>query len=98
MSELDRNGYAPSILHDSKNCYLCHTELDLVRHEVFEGRGRRDKCKRLGLWLTLCPSCHAWIHNTPREIGLKQVAQRAAMNTYHWNTQDFIREFGRNYL
>lgn len=98
MSKLDSNGYAPSVIHDDGTCMLCGTTLDLIRHEVFEGFGRREKCKKLGLWVSLCPACHAWIHDTPREIGLKQVAQRRAMQLFDWTTNDFIKEFGRNYL
>ena len=31
-------------------------------------------------------------------LRLKQEAQRRAMEAYGWSTEDFIREFGKNYL
>lgn len=107
--KLDRNGYAPSIMQqDESCCFLCKCEAgygfnELQRHEAFGG-ALREKSKRLGLW--------CWLHgNTCHENGpqavhqnaqsaryVKACAQRAAMDTYGWSVEDFIREFGRNYL
>ena len=105
---LDRNGYAPSILQMDRGgpyCYLClrNGSADpLNRHEVFGG-AYRQKSKRLGLWVYLChESCHQGpngVHRNPKLAhDLKQAAQRAAMEFYGWNVEDFIREFGKNYL
>ena len=41
-AELDRNGYAPSILNRNviRSCHLClKSTADLQRHEVFHGAG-----------------------------------------------------------
>lgn len=102
---LDRNGYAPSILQEDTDCcyicYGCHQKLD--RHEVFFGP-YRDKSKRLGLWVTLCHHQHhidgpRAVHQSREvDLALKRNAQKAVMDAYGWNTTDFIREFGRNYL
>lgn len=102
---LDENGYSPSILQDDENaCFICSgcgEKLD--RHEVFFGSDR-GKSKRLGLWVTLCHDQHhisgknsvhqCWKTN----LALKRFAQKAAMEKYGWSVDDFIREFGRNYL
>lgn len=106
---MDKNGYAPSIMQDTvfePFCYLCGANgaLDkLDRHEIFGGP-YRDKSKRLGLWVLLCHNdCHifgpmAAHNNASTALRLKQEAQRRVMEAYGWSTEDFIREFGKNYL
>lgn len=100
MGNLDRNGYAPSIMQtDQIRCFRCMTQTGkLDRHEVF-GAANRQKSKRLGLWVVLCRSCHSAAHDD-RVVwtALKQGGQLAAMKTYHWSREDFIKEIGRNYL
>ena len=105
---LDKNGYAPSIVQEEadKSCYLCYANgaVDpLNRHEVFGG-AYREKSKRFGLWISLCHDrCHQNGRNSVHQNHLtaelvKRDAQRAAMKTYGWSREDFIREFGKNYL
>lgn len=106
---MDKNGYAPSIMQDTvfePICYLCGANgaLDkLDRHEIFGGP-YREKSKRLGLWVLLCHNdCHifgplAAHNNASTALRLKQEAQRRAMEAYGWSTEDFIREFGKNYV
>ena len=104
---LDGAGYAPSIMQfDPCSCYKCGSNgsVDkLDRHEVFSGPYRK-KSKQLGLWVMLCHwKCHIFgeyaIHANQKEREeLERAGQRAAMAYYHWTTEDFIREFGRNYL
>ena len=84
----DRNGYAKSIIEQEENeCFLCHKQtLDLVRHEVFFGPNRA-KSKALGLWVTLCQTCHTLgpmaVHNNADvNLKLKQEAQAVAMEHY----------------
>lgn len=100
--KLDRNGYAPSIIQqDTEHCFKCgRCDEKLDRHEPFNG-AYRAKSKRLGMWVTLCSSrCHhggAHKHfQTARE--LKQAAQTAAMREYGWGVEEFIEEFGKNWL
>jgi hypothetical protein len=59
-AELDRNGYAPSIVQaDTSKCFLCQRSgVKLDRHEIF-GNAMRSKSKRMGLWVSLCHTpCH----------------------------------------
>ena len=101
-----RSEYSPSILQSEEDqvwcfrCGRCNEKLD--RHEVFGGPFR-DKSKAFGLWVTLCHStCHEGrygVHGDPEEARrLKRKAQRVAMRVYGWTTDDFIREFGKNWL
>ena len=96
---LDKNGYSESIVPKrfSSGCCLCGKGGDLARHEVFPGP-YRQKSKRFGLWVQLCPACHTRVHGNRADAeALKQSAQRAAMYWYGWNTEEFIKEFGKNY-
>lgn len=107
-AELDRNGYAPSIVQEDADecCAICYAnggKDPLNRHEIFGG-AYRQKSKRLGLWVSLCHDrCH---QNGPNSVhqnaeanrALKVRGQRAAMEKYGWRKEDFIREFGKNYL
>ena len=100
--KLDSNGYAPSIVQENTEvCYICkRCDHKLDRHEPFHGP-YRDKSKALGLWVALChESCHLGkAHNEFQIIkDLKQDTQEAAMERYGWDTETFIREFGKNWL
>lgn len=100
---LDQNGYAVSIMPnpyrpDRIGCYFCGFGGDLARHEVFPGP-YRQKSKKYGLWVNLCPACHEKMHENGEDtVLLKKRAQLAATNWYGWTSEDFIREFGKNWL
>ena len=104
---LDRNGYAPSIIpgHDEYRCKLCGrngTADPLNRHEVFGG-AYRDKSKRLGLWVHLCHDrCHqgrSGVHSDAEKANkLKAEAQFNTMIEYGLTVEEFLLEFGRNYI
>ena len=93
------NGYINSIVQKTQECYLCHKQGLLCRHEPLDGIGRRSKSKSLGLWVWLCPDCHTDSHRI-RSIQdqLRADCQKAAMREYGWSTQRFIDEFNKNYL
>lgn len=100
---LDSNGYSPSLMNRTDySCYVCRQEGILARHEPIGGPFRQ-KSKRLGLWVSICPACHKLAHGAgilahATALQLKQDAQRVAMDEYGWSKEDFIREFGKNYL
>lgn len=102
--ELDRNGYAPSIVPADGECFICKKTGNiyprLQRHEIFHGSLYRGRSKALGLWVNLCPECHYLLHNREPWMDkmLKHVGQRQAMETYGWSIEDFRRHFGKNYL
>ena len=101
--ELDKNGYAPSIMQsDIERCYLCgRSDRKLDRHEPFNGVANRQKSKELGMWVTLCHHpCHLDnVHKYAQEaFKLKREAQLSAMRKYGWDTKRFIIEFGKNWL
>ena len=101
-AELDRNGYAPSILKRNavKSCHVCLRNMGVLqRHEVFHG-SNRSKSKEYGLWIEVCHICHYRIHNGDGKMDryLKEDAQRAAMEYYGWSLEEWIKRFGKNYI
>jgi hypothetical protein len=73
------------------------------RHEVFFGSANRQKSIKLGLVVFLTPEMHNMsdygVHfNKAFDLELKQIGQKAAMQTYGWSIDEFIKQFGRNYL
>ena len=101
-NQLDGNGSAPSIIihpfNSDRECHVCGVGGDLARHEVFPGP-YRQKSKKYGLWVNLCPACHTMAHSSREEAAvLKRRAQKAAMEAYGWSTAEFRKRFGKNYL
>lgn len=94
---------AKSILQDEKQCLVCLTEQNLHCHHVFEGSGRRKIADKYGLTVYLCARHHNMsnegVHNNRKlDLKIKEWAQEKAMKHYGWDTTEFIRMFGRNYL
>ena len=93
---MDRNGYNKSIMATTAGeCYLCHRQCDTARHEVFGGCGTRTLSKRYGLWVNLCPRCHAEVHADPegeKAVTLDTDAREAFMAEGH-SEAEFIRIF-----
>ena len=79
------------------------TPLYCHRHEVVFGNGRRQKCIKDGLVVFLTPEMHnasnRGVHfNREFDLYLKRIAQQAWMAYYGKTAEDFIREYGRNYI
>lgn len=74
----------------------------LHRHEVFYGANRQKSIKD-GLVVFLPPAMHNMsdngVHfNREFDIHLKQIGQKAWMDYYGKTVEDFIKEYGKNYL
>lgn len=89
-----------------KKCWLCGRQGGsdpLDRHHIFNGPFRK-KSEKYGLVVWLCHhDCHIFgneaVHkNAHTMLMVKQYGQRKAMEENGWTIEDFIREFGRNYL
>lgn len=89
-----------------KRCWLCGRDGSwepLDRHHIFGGTYRK-KSEKYGLVVYLCHrTCHIFgkkaAHNCAETmLDLKQYGQKKAMQEQGWTTEDFIREFGKNYL
>ena len=97
--DLDRNGYAPSIMPHSEGCDICcRRDRPLQRHEAFGG-AFRARSKALGCWLWVCDACHMKMHQKDAQLryNVKQLVQLQAMAHYGWTVEEFRTLFGRNY-
>lgn len=93
-------------MNGNRQCFLCGrngSEDPLDRHHCFGGALKR-KSEKYGLLVDLCHhDCHIFgaeaVHNNKENrLRVQRWAQRKAMREQGWNTDDFIREFGQNYL
>ena len=96
----DRNGYNESIMAtEAGRCYVCRTETETVRHEVYYGTKNRKISKINGFWLDVCPTCHRRIHDVPGKGFDKLLKQKCQKNYEAFGTRDgFRRLVGRSYL
>lgn len=98
---------ATEIKPKDQHCFLCgangqHEHLD--RHHIFNGVGLRAKSEKYGLVVYLCHiTCHIYgeeaVHNNQAIDNIvKQHGQLKVMDEQGWDTERFIKEFGKNYL
>ena len=89
-----------------RECWLCGANGyadPLDRHHIFGGPNRK-KSEKLGLVVYLCHhDCHIFgpmaAHNNKDTMQkLHEYGQAKAMEENGWDTERFIKEFGRNYL
>ena len=85
-----------------RQCFLCNRTSRLERHHIFGG-ALRKKSELLGLVVDLCHECHNeppfGVHHCKETMRyLHRFGQKLAMYQNNWTKQDFIREFGKNYL
>lgn len=91
-----------SIMNTKKGtCYICGNNRGYELHHIF-GASNRKKSDKYGLTVYLCHNCHNeppnGVHfNAKIAKRLKAEAQRVAMESYKWDCQKFIEEFGKNY-
>ena len=96
-----RTKEAPSIMQDRKECYLTGATHNLHRHEVFFGRGQRQKALEWGCWVYLRGDWHnqsnKGVHfNKELDDRLKQEIQKRFMELYGF--EKFVEVFGKNYV
>lgn len=73
------------------------------RHEIFYGTANRKKSIEDGLVIFLTPTMHNMssqgIHfNRNFDLYAKREGERAWLTYYHKSIDDFIKEYGKNYL
>ena len=87
-------------------CFLCGrngSQDRLEVHHIFPG-ALRKKSDKYGLVVLLCGErCHRTGKFSAHRcrataLQLKKYGQKKVMEEQGWTTEDFIREFGRNYL
>lgn len=85
---------------DMEHCYFTRSDM-VERHHIYPGFNRK-KCEKYGYVIPLRPDLHpngAQAGSTWKEID--DYLRRACQKDYeknHGSREDFIKEFGRNYL
>ena len=91
-----------SIISNERECFICHTPINLHKHHVYEGSGRRNKSEQYGCWCYLCARHHNMsdegVHmNREFDLKLKALCQALWMEHYQKDKEEFIKVFGKNY-
>lgn len=93
-------------MYTGRSCWLCGrngTAEPLDKHHIFGGAYRK-KSEKYGLTVYLCHgSCHIFgekaVHSCRETMDeLHRYGKKMAMERMGWTKEDFMREFGRNYL
>lgn len=90
------------IVDNFDRCLKCKSYLNIHKHEIFFGRGKRELSIKYGLVVPLCQRHHQGtdgVHGKnghKLDIELKKLGQRAF--EYHYPDLDFLSIFHRNYL
>lgn len=90
------------VMPANQNYSIVRTPIYCHRHEVFFAANRQKSIKD-GLVVFLRPEMHnasnQGVHyNREFDLCLKRIGQQAWMDYYGKSTEDFIKEYGRNYL
>lgn len=91
-----------SILSNERECFVCKTPLNLHKHHIYEGGGRRAISEKYGCWVYLCAKHHNMsdegVHfNKKLDLSLKKKCQRRWESMCR-SREDFIKTFWRSYL
>ena len=84
-------------------CFLCGKYGQVEEHHAFPG-ALRDKSDKYGLTVNLCAlECHREgkkaVHKCKESrLKVQKYCQKKAMREQNWTVDEFIWEFGRNYL
>lgn len=91
----------PSILQDTKECYITGATDNLHVHHIFYGTANRKISDREGFWVRLRADWHNMegygVHfNSDLDRRLKEECQRTYELTH--SREEFMQLIGRNYL
>ena len=83
-------------------CFGCGVYDTVEKHHIFQG-ALRKKADKLKLTVYLCPYCHQYASDSAHKsyearVRLRKYGQAKAMREQGWSVEDFVREFGKNYL
>jgi hypothetical protein len=83
-------------------CFICGKQRFLEEHHIF-GASNRKKSTQYGLTVQLCVECHragrsAAHLNSDTMLYLHRYGQEKWQAEQGKTAEDFIREFGKNYL
>lgn len=91
-----------SLISDNRVCWVCGTIYNLHKHHIFGGANRK-KSDKDGCWVYLCGYHHnlsdEGVHfNRELDLKLKRECETNWLERNGKTEDDFIREYGKNYL
>ena len=91
-----------SIISNERVCLVCGTPINIHKHHIYEGTGRRKLSEQYGCWCYLCARHHNMsnqgVHfNKTLDLKLKEQCQKAWEFKYGAR-EEFIKVFGKSYL
>lgn len=91
-----------SIISNERVCYVCGTPINLHKHHVYPGNGRREVSEKYGCWVYLCAKHHnmsnAGVHHDKKlDLHLRRLCQ-ARWETKYGDRDEFRKAFGCSYL
>lgn len=93
---------AKSIIKQDKACFVCGSTYNLQLHHIFYGTANRKLSDKDGCIVWLCMYHHTGVNgvhlNHNLDIKIKKICQKAWQEQYNKTTEDFIKQYGRNYL
>ena len=82
---------------DKSKCYFCNNKA-VDTHELIKGSNRK-KCIKWGLVVYICRNCHRKTEEDSEFYQkTRKMAQKVWQSYYNKTTEEFIKEFGKNYL
>ena len=81
-----------------ETCQRCGIQGQLAHHHMIPGLAYRKKCDKYGLVIPLCPRCHDIVHRDNAELLKFRQAAEYTMIRSGWTREEWIAEFGKDYL
>lgn len=84
-------------------CMRCQRWGDIEMHHIFQGNPLRKKATKYKLTVPLCRGCHQFANDSAHKSreyreNLRKYAEAKLMTELGWTKEQFIVEFGKNYL
>lgn len=96
LRQLEKNRY--SVFYESLSmCCNCGSMSNMTKHEIFEGRNRRNSMK-YGFVLPLCVRCHQKLQEDKYFSKNWKTKAQTYFEEHYGSREEFIKIFGRNYL
>ena len=91
-------------MQNKKECYFCHSTIDLHKHHVMKGIRNRQKAEEDGLYVYLCYNHHEGTNGVHGKNGHKldmiliKKAEEQWLVCNNKTIEDWIARYRRNYI
>jgi hypothetical protein len=96
LAKLERNRFSV-FCPELDTCYVCGSNYQMTKHEIFEGRNRINSMK-YGFVLPMCYKCHSELQESKAFNDFWKKKSQRYFEKHFGTREDFISIFRRNYL